>query len=215
MPEIGRAWVAGWVVSHGSPQTVPEPWGLRIEVGAPGHAVRHVLFDADDATIRALAESVTIPTTSMKGFTESANLARLLAPDWTPDPPHFLMTVSLRSASVSIAGDYTLAVEQACGVTCARVLAAGGSVAARGHVAVTGETCVFDTIETEPDHQRRGLGSAVMTALTNAAMDLGATTGILSATVQGRALYEALGWHVAGPVSGFVYKRVIPAGGQG
>jgi GNAT superfamily N-acetyltransferase len=207
MSAIGRAWVAGWVVSHGSPQPVPEPGGLRIEVGAPGHAVRHVLFDADDATIRALAESVTIPTTSIKGLMESGNLARLLSPDWTPDPPHFLMTASLRAASVRIARGYTLTVEQERGVTCARVLAAYGSVAARGKVAVTGETCVFDTIETEPDHQRRGLGSAVMTALTNAAMDLGAATGILSATVQGRALYETLGWHVAGPLSGFVYKR--------
>lgn len=202
-------------MSHGSPQPVPEPWGLRIEVRAPGHAVRHVLFDADDATIRALAESVTIPTTSIKGFTESANLARLLAPDWTADPPHFLMTASLRSAGVCIAGDYTLTVEQESGVTCARVLAADGSVAARGRVAVTGQTCVFDTVETEPDHQRRGLGSAVMTALTNAATDLGAATGILSATVQGRALYDTLGWHVAGPLSGFVCKRVTPAGAQG
>lgn len=48
--------------------------------------VRHVLFDADDAAIRALAESVTVPTTSIKGFMESEELARLLTPDWTPDP---------------------------------------------------------------------------------------------------------------------------------
>lgn len=54
------------------------------------------------------------------------------------------------------------------------------------------------------------VGGAVMTALTNAAMDLGAATGILGATAQGRALYETLGWHVAGPLSGFVYKRANP-----
>lgn len=194
-------------MSRGSPPTAAEPWGLRIEVGAPGHAVRHVLLDADDATVRGLAASVTIPTTSIKGFAESEPLARLLTPNWTPDPPNFLMTTSLRFAGVRIAGGYTITVGQARGVTSARVLAADGSGAARGQVAVTGRTCVFDMIETEPDHQRRGLGSAVMTALTNAAMDLGATTGILGATARGRALYETLGWQVAGPLSGFVYKR--------
>ena len=67
-------------------------------------------------------------------------------------------------------------------------------------------------IETEPEHQRRGLGSAVMATLANTATDLGATTGILGATVQGRALYEALGWQVVEPLSGFVYKR--PPTGQ-
>jgi hypothetical protein len=46
-----------------------------------------------------------------------------------------------------------------------------------------------------------------MATLTTAAMDLGAGTGILGATAQGRALYEALGWAVAEPLSSFVYKR--------
>lgn len=77
------------------------------------------------------------------------------------------------------------------------MLAGDGSVAACGQVAVTDETCVFDLIGAEPEHQRRGLGSTVMAALTNAAVDQGAVTEILGATVQGRALYEALGWHVA------------------
>jgi hypothetical protein len=38
--------------------------------------VRHVLLGADDATVRALASSVTLPTTSIKGFMESVDLAR-------------------------------------------------------------------------------------------------------------------------------------------
>jgi hypothetical protein len=60
---------------------VAEPWGLRIEVGKQDHIVRHVLFDANDAAICALAESVTVPTTSIKGFMESEDLVRLLTPD--------------------------------------------------------------------------------------------------------------------------------------
>jgi GNAT superfamily N-acetyltransferase len=194
-------------VLHGSPPTVAEPWGLRIEVGAPGHLVRHVLLDAGDAAIRALAGSVTVPTTSVKAFMEPAELGRLLTPDWTPDPPGCLMTTALHPAPTRIGGDYRVTVEHARGITCARVITRDGSIAASGQVAVTGETCVFDQIETAPGHRRRGLGSAVMAALTAAATDLGAATGILNATAQGRALYEAMGWTAIGPLSSFVYQR--------
>jgi predicted GNAT family acetyltransferase len=177
--------------------------------------VRHVLLDGDDAAIRALAESVTVPTTSIKGFMESEDLARLLTPDWTPDPPDFLMATALSPADMHIAGDYRVTVEHACGVTYARVITGDGSIAARGQVAVTGETCVFDQIGTAPEHRRRGLGSAVVAALTTAAIDRGAATGILGATVQGRALYETLSWTVIGPLSSFVYKRASTTTGQG
>lgn len=176
-------------------------------MGAPGHLVRHVLLDADPAVIRALAGSVAVPTTSVKGFMESGELARLLTPDWTPDPPGFLMTTDLRPADARIAGDYHVTVEHARGITRARVITGDGSIAARGQVAVTGEKCVFDQIETAPEHRRRGLVSAVMAALTTSASDLGAVTGILNATVPGRALYETLGWSVIGPLCSFVYQR--------
>jgi len=176
-------------------------------VGTPGHMVRHMLLDADDATVRALADSVTLPTTSIKGFMESADLGKLLTPDWTPDPPEVLMAATLQPAEPRIDSAYRVSVERDGDVTYARVMTADRAIAARGQVAVTGRTCVFDQIETAPEHQRRGLGSAVMAALATAATDLGAVTGILAATTQGRALYEALGWAVAGPLSSFVYKR--------
>jgi hypothetical protein len=165
MPGTERAWVAGWLVSRGSPRTVAEPWGLRIELRAPGHIARLVLLDADGAAITALAGSVTAPTTSIKGFIESGDLGRLLTPDWTPDPPEVLMTAALRPAAMPVAGDYRLAVERAGGVTYARVTAGDGPVVARGQAAVTGEACVFDQVETAPGHRRRGLGSAIMAAL--------------------------------------------------
>jgi hypothetical protein len=88
---------------------------------------------------------------------ESGELARLLKPDWTPDPPGFLMATALRPAGMHIPGDYRVTVEHARGITCARVITGDGSIAARGQVAVTGETCVFDQIETAPQHRRRGL----------------------------------------------------------
>ncbi|MFJ3954437.1 GNAT family N-acetyltransferase [Streptomyces libani] len=60
---------------------------------------------------------------------------------------------------------------------------------------------VFDMIGTEPAHQRRGLGRAVMTALAGRAVERGARQGVLVASPDGRALYEAMGWRLRSPVT--------------
>jgi len=54
-----------------------------------------------------------------------------------------------------------------------------------------------------------------MNMLLDVGIILGAATGILNATVQGRALYETLSWKVIGPLSSFVYKRASTTTGQG
>ena len=74
------------------------------------------------------------------------------------------------------------------------VVEAGDRVAAGGTVGVLGAAATFDAVETTPAFQRRGLGHHVMATLTEQAMGRGATTGVLAASAQGRALYTSLGW---------------------
>ncbi|WKE70030.1 GNAT family N-acetyltransferase [Streptomyces sp. WP-1] len=74
--------------------------------------------------------------------------------------------------------------------------------------APTDTACVFDRTVTAPAHRRRGLGTVMMGTLTGAAVGSGVPTGVLGATVQGRTLYEALGWEVLSALSGFVCKPV-------
>ncbi|AZS73665.1 hypothetical protein DDE74_24345 [Streptomyces lydicus] len=62
-------------------------------------------------------------------------------------------------------------------------------------------------IGTEPAHQRRGLGRAVMAALAGRAVERGARQGVLVASPDGRALYEAMGWRLR--------SRVTAAGRMG
>ncbi|HKX89506.1 MAG TPA: GNAT family N-acetyltransferase, partial [Sphingopyxis sp.] len=47
---------------------------------------------------------------------------------------------------------------------------------------------------TEAQFARRGLGSAIMAELGRLAAHRGATTRLLVATADGKALYERLGW---------------------
>lgn len=206
MLETARSWVEGWAVSRRVPKPVDVPWGLRIEVGQPTQKVRHVLLDTDAVIVRRLIGTITEPTTCIKAFLPPGDMEPWFSSEWEPTDPGFLMAVDLRPSQVHVPDGYTATVETADGVTSVRVLTADGELAADGQIGLTDTACVFDKIVTQEAHQRRGLGTVMMGTLTNAAIDHGVSAGILGATVQGRALYEALGWKVLSPVTGFVYK---------
>ncbi|MFF3014911.1 GNAT family N-acetyltransferase [Streptomyces sp. NPDC057939] len=211
MWEIARAWVEGWTVSRRTPKPVDAPWGLSIQVGLPAQAVRHVLLDdADAGTVRGLVGAITRPTTCIKAFLEPEAMEPWFSPEWEPADPGFLMAVDLRTSAVRAPDGYTVTTETVDDVMDVRVLAADGGLAARGRIGLNGATCVFDQIITEEAHQRRGLGTVVMGALTNAAVEHGVVTGILGATVPGRALYETLDWKVLAPLTGFTYRPAAP-----
>lgn len=211
-----RAWVDGWVVSRGAADPVPQPWGLTVDVGLPHHATRHVMTDADEATVRKLAEAYAAPAVALKMFLEPETVAPWLGAEWTSDGAGWLMTTALGrlggmgagaggGAGAGASAGYTLKSWQRGGVTRVLVLAPDGGFAARGQVAPTGRTAVVDQVETAPAHRRKGLGALVMRTLQGAAYEQGATVGVLGATTEGRGLYESLGWQVYAPLVGVTY----------
>ncbi|MCP9986473.1 GNAT family N-acetyltransferase [Streptomyces sudanensis] len=204
--DITAAWVRGWAVSRGAPPPVEEPWGYRIDVGRDRHVLRHVLPEPDGPTVRALCETVTRPYAWLKVLAEPEEVADWITPGWTvPDDPGFMMYTGLRPVPApALPAGYAPHHEVHEGVHFVRVLAEDGSLAARGQVAPTGRTAVFDQIETYEGHRRRGLGSAIMRLLHGAAAGAGATTGVLGATTDGLALYTSLGWQYQGPLTGVV-----------
>jgi GNAT superfamily N-acetyltransferase len=84
-------------------------------------------------------------------------------------------------------------------VLSAEVRDESGERAATGTMGLSGHDAIADRILTSPAHRRHGLGGAVMSALSRAALDQGASRGILLASEDGQRLYKALGWQ---PVSG-------------
>ncbi|MGW6536513.1 GNAT family N-acetyltransferase [Streptomyces sp. NPDC055051] len=209
MRETGRSWVEGWAVARRVAAPVEVPWGLRVEVGQPTQVVRHVLLGADDAAVRGLIGAVAEPTTCVKAFMTSEAMRPWFTSAWEPVEPCFLMAAPLRPARVRAPEGYAVDVEVAGGVASVRVHSAGGEPAAAGIAGLAGDVCVFDRIVTEPAHRRLGLGTLVMGALTGAAVERGAASGLLAATAPGRALYETLGWRVLAPLNGFVYRPQV------
>jgi GNAT superfamily N-acetyltransferase len=204
--DLAAAWVDGWVVSRGTPRPVPTPWGLRVEVGTAVQYARYVMLEAREPIVRDLAGRARIPSLWMKAFVEPTVLEPWLTPDWTTDGPNWLMAVDLDPRRVAVPEGYSLGTVSRGGLVRVSVSAADGTLAAKGQVGIAGEAAVVDQVSTEPAHQRRGLGSVVLRALANEAVEAGASTGILGATAEGRALYEHLGWKVHAPLAGFVFK---------
>ncbi|MEV5508096.1 GNAT family N-acetyltransferase [Streptomyces orinoci] len=202
-----RSWVEGWIVSRGAAPLVEEGWGYTVEVGVPGQVRRHVLPEADEPLIRKLTGSITARHTWLKTFVEPEVIRPWLSPGWVFDSPGFLMSAPLRRGAVDVPDGYRLRRWTRCGVTRVVVVASDGAFAARGQIAVR-RGCVeavVDQVETAPEHRRRGLGGVVIRTLASAAAESGAVVGVLGATVEGRALYESLGWSCHAPLTGVIF----------
>ncbi|WP_282791334.1 GNAT family N-acetyltransferase [Streptomyces sp. CC224B] len=207
--EVVRAWVDGWVVSRGAAPPVLEPWGYTIHVGQVRHPSRHVFGAVNaavqEADVRTVAAAVSGADIWVKVFDAPARVAPWFGPEWWIDPEDgYLMTLALAPVApqrLVAPEEYRLHTWTRGGVVRAMVTTADGSWAARGQIAPTGRTAVADQIETSPAHRRRGLGSLVMRTLQAAAFEQGCEVGVLAGTVEGRALYESLGWQVVAPLT--------------
>ncbi|MGK5642543.1 GNAT family N-acetyltransferase [Streptomyces sp. URMC 126] len=208
VPELVRAWAAGWAVSRGTPPPAGHPWGCVIEVGLPGRSERRVVYVPDAESVRA-ATADPVPHAWLKAAADPGEVARLLSAGWEVDDEDtgHLMAVDLVPDGPSpVPPGYAVSVTRADGVVRARVTDAAGGVAAQGHLTVVGDVAVVDRVVTEAAHRRRGLGRVVMRALTERALAEGAFTGVLGATDDGRALYETLGWKRHAALTACAYR---------
>ncbi|WP_199853926.1 GNAT family N-acetyltransferase [Plantactinospora sp. BB1] len=215
VPELIMAWGRGWAVSRGTPAPVEVPGGFRVDVGLPGHRVRHVLHTYDAELLGRLGRELTAPGNWIKVSGDPAGFRAALPDGWTMDIAGHLMSVRFRAEPVAPPAGYTVRVhtEPGTGVVVATVHDSVGGRAASGRLAPAGEFGIVDQVETEPAHRRRGLGSVVMRTLAARAAAGGLRTGILVATDDGRALYRALGWDVRSDVSG-AYRPEVRAGAR-
>lgn len=193
--ELVIEWARGWAVSRGAPPPVAVPGGVRIDVGP---APRFILSAWEEDGLARLGRELTRPGSVIKILGPAGVLRAALPPAWTMFPRCAFMTSALSPAGA--AGPARITAEG--DVLVASVLDGEGGVAASARLAGHGRYGIFDQVETRSDRRRQGLGTALMTALGARAAEAGRTTGLLSATDDGRALYERLGWSDLGEVAG-------------
>jgi GNAT superfamily N-acetyltransferase len=196
-PRVVKAWITGWALARETAPPVPDSGGFSVDVGWPRQRVRYV-FPALDEGMRRIAERVSEPWILLKVCAPPDAVRACLPPRWMIERLGYMMTrdASAPPHRAPRVDGYTLELDATGPVSIATVLDARGDVAAGGRLAQVGEFAIYDRIHTHADHRRRGLGRAVMTALEAAARSHGAVRGVLVATAEGRALYEALGWRL-------------------
>ncbi len=180
---------------------------LVVQIGAAGRGVEYLVLEADEhprridaaaqAALGARDPWVTVPTRAAAGVAD-----RLLEHGLrSPARPEWMMSIGLESQRRTALPDpYVAELDVASPVVHLRLLTTSGHLAASAQLAVVEDCAVPDKVETVAEHRRRGLGGAMMTALVDAAVDLGAHRGLLMASTEGRALYTSLGWTTLCPV---------------
>ena len=201
--DVFTAWIRGWATTREVAPPIAHADGYRIDVGLPQQAARYV-FPRPSPTLAELGAAIAQPWVFLKACAGSDELRALLPARWQMQADGFMMTCGDAPfrGSGALAPGYTLQVDDGAAATRrahVQVLAADGTPAAVGHLALDERFAIYDRIVTDAAHRRRGLGAAVMHALQALARAHGRHAGVLVATPDGRTLYESLGWRVHAP----------------
>jgi GNAT superfamily N-acetyltransferase len=173
------------------PSPTPAYGGLHVAVGRPEQKAR-LVFASASAGLSEASKAIQEPYVFLKACTPPDAMAACLAPGWEMQAPGFLMEHPMLD---SASGEAPLARQEAPGLLHANVIR-DGVVAARGTAVLVDGFAIFDRIATHEDHRRQGFGRRIMTQLGAAARAAGGRYGLLVATIEGRALYESLGWRL-------------------
>lgn len=195
-----EVWVAGWSGCRGY-QTSTEgrfPAALRADTTGEWVYFAHDPSDEEFAglaakTAEAPARALTILTNDVLRYKQLAEKHRLNV----TSASQAMMIVDMETQDTEdpwlADDDLQVVLSELDGVHHA-VVRSGETVAASGRVCVVGGTAVFDKIVTEPQFQRRGLGTFIMKALAAQAIGPDVENGLLLASLDGQKLYSHLGW---------------------
>lgn len=209
-PYIVETWLKGWSAARGLPAPARENGVLFVNVGWPHQAMRYV-FPRPTDKLRYLAETIVDPWVFLKVCAKPAIVNELLPSRWVIQAPAFMMTCydTMTSSRTALPKGYILDINKEAAVPVVRILTPGHVEAAIGRVVFVDHFAIYDRIETHPDHRRNGLGSIVMKTLEALGIGHGIKKGVLVATVEGKALYEKLGWEVYTPYTTAVIPGIL------
>lgn len=192
LAHLVERWVAGFAGSRQVP-SVRRGEVLEVEVDGGGRRLELVLTEPSQPLLDEVAQRVVATSDVWVTVLTGEPWALLVPTGLRVELDHeVLMTRTLERRDVATASVDHL-VE---GQRLHAVVRDGELAVAGGWVAVVGEHATFDRIETHREHRRRGLGGVVMGALETWAIEQGARTGVLAASLEGQALYARLGWDV-------------------
>lgn len=197
-PGLIEGWLRARSVARGLPVPVADHGGWRVDTQQPEELRRYVFARAEEG-LRTLAESIDTPKIFLKLCGSEQELRELTGPRWQIQEPRFVMTgEGFDAVRRPLAAGYSLQLTRYGPTVAARIVTAGGELAASGYAAESSGVFIYDLIRTAPAHRRRGLAAYLMQSLRTARQS-SASRQILVATAEGRELYSMLGWQTLSP----------------
>jgi GNAT superfamily N-acetyltransferase len=202
LEEVTRRWVAGWAHSRAISVGTVAGWPIA-HVRTVSRAWEIICAEPDQETWEVLLDDIAGDRTAMLTVVAAdpaPYLAQVHLPVRVERDDEWLMRRGLAGGGDAPVPTYDVQREEEGDQRLVVRLVRDERVAAEGYVAVRGQDAVFDRIETTPGFRRQGLATWVMGELTGYAVGQGATTGLLTASAEGAALYASLGWERVAPV---------------
>lgn len=204
-PGLVFAWQVAHSIARQSPLPVHDRGGFRVDTHSEKE-IRRWVFPRMCDGLRDIAAEIVAPRHFLKLCGTHDELRSALPARWEVQPANYFMrAMSDNPGSRALPDGYSMELHEDGPRARADVIAPDGQVAATGCAAETAEVFVYDRIETSPDHRRKGLGHAVMSALRSTRKSV-TTPQLLVATEDGHHLYASLGWTVIAPFA----TAVIP-----
>lgn len=189
----------GWSRTRGVTAPVAEGPVLRVEVGLPDQT-RRFIFPYAPMSIADIGARVDEPFVLLKAPIDVAAVRPLLSSRWLVERTGTMMTLdTLPPKPATLPAGYSISLSDNNGVVTADIADNQGKIAAHGLMTIIDHLALHDQIRVDEGHRRRGLGRAIVSSLGVAAAQRGAQSGILTATIMGRALYVTLGWKARSP----------------
>lgn len=205
--EVIEGWVHGWASSRRTPPPLRVDAGWVVETSSARESRRFVLDCPDDAGLEAiLAEQQ--PLNACIKFAGHPEWESRFSPDWVTTDPAWFMARHLKDRpTVSVRPGFAVQTQWVSGsLVTAEIRTENGDLAARAQMGLGSGFAVPDQVVTEPGYRRRGFGSVLMSHLEHAAVEVGVSQAVLGATVDGRRLYEKLGWQTVADLRGRYHR---------
>ncbi|MBN3497179.1 GNAT family N-acetyltransferase [Arthrobacter pascens] len=195
-----EVWVAGWAGCRGYETRTEGRFPAALRADTTGEWEYFASDPSDSEFADLAAKTAEVPARVLTILTNDVDRYTVLAQQHGLNVTSASQTMMVVDMETQDAEDpwlsddeLTLESSESNGVHHA-VVRSGDRLAASGQVLVINGTAVFDKIVTEPDFQRRGLGSFIMKALAAQAFEHDVEDGLLLASLDGQKLYSHLGW---------------------
>ncbi|WP_261512441.1 GNAT family N-acetyltransferase [Chryseobacterium paludis] len=196
--DIIEKWLQGWSLSRQLPQPVKYKSGFTVDVNTPMQKKRYVFSEPNDDFLQ-LAELVDEPWVFLKVSSAFETFKDKIPSKWQMQGDQYMMSCfhPMTVLHYDLPADYRLEYDQYNSTYVIKIITKdGGEQAAIGRVAIVDDLAVYDQIITDQNHRRKGLASFLMKELEKIALSKGAYNNFLVATVEGKSLYESLGWEL-------------------